>query len=357
MQMYKILIVEDEELERTSIKIFLEENLPEAEIVGEARSGFEALKMIENREINLMLVDINIPGVDGLEVIRHARKKLPDAVIIITTAYDDFNVAHRAIKLKVDDFLLKPIRKEVLLDSVKSFASRVGGDRKTDKSNKLLAKLEVELRKCSYKASVDILREYIDQLYLEYHDVNVISKRLQELAKLILKIAEELGVGDTNELVVQMEKLKIKYLLYNNKHDAYNEVIKMVDIVFDRMNLKGKLSDGGMKSVIDYIERNLKRGISLEDVANHVNISTYYLSKIFKKEMGVNFITYVTDRKMDLAKEMLINTDIPVLNIALDLAYNEANYFSKAFKKKTGLTPSEYREKYRVRKEETNETF
>ena len=93
------------------------------------------------------------------------------------------------------------------------------------------------------------------------------------------------------------------------------------------------------------------------DVANHVNISTYYLSKIFKKEMGVNFITYVTDRKMDLAKEMLVNTDIPVLNIALDLAYNEANYFSKAFKKKTGLTPSEYREKYKIRKEEENEAF
>ena len=142
----------------------------------------------------------------------------------------------------------------------------------------------------------------------------------------------------------------------SNKHDAYNEVVKMVDILFDKMNIKGKLSDGGMKSVVDYIERNLKRGISLEDVANHVNISTYYLSKIFKKEMGVNFITYVTDRKMDLAKEMLVNTDIPVLNIALDLAYNEANYFSKAFKKKTGLTPSEYREKYRVRKEEENET-
>jgi len=355
--MYKILIVEDEELERTSIKIFLEENLPDAEIVGEAKSGYEAIEMIDNHEINLMLVDINIPGIDGMEVIKQARKKLPDAVIIITTAYDDFNVAHKAIKLKVDDFLLKPVRKEVLLDSVKSFAVRLGGDKKTDKSNKMLAKLEVELRKCSYKASVDILREYIDQLYLEYHDVNIISKRLQELAKLIVKIAEELGVGDTNELVVQMEKLKIKYLLYNNKHDAYNEVIKMVDIVFDKMNIKGKLSDGGMKSVVDYIERNLKRGISLEDVANHVNISTYYLSKIFKKEMGVNFITYVTDRKMDMAKEMLVNTDIPVLNIALDLAYNEANYFSKAFKKKTGLTPSEYREKYRVRKEEGNETF
>ena len=105
-----------------------------------------------------------------------------------------------------------------------------------------------------------------------------------------------------------------------------------------------------IQSAISFIEQHITDDITAEDVANHVNISTYYLSKIFKKEMGVNFITYVTDRKMDLAKEMLVNTDIPVLNIALDLAYNEANYFSKAFKKKTGLTPSEYREKYRNRR-------
>ena len=75
------------------------------------------------------------------------------------------------------------------------------------------------------------------------------------------EICEELGITDTNELVVQMEKLKIKYLLYNNKHDAYNEIIKMVDILFDKMNIKGKLSEGGMKAVIDYIERNLKKGM------------------------------------------------------------------------------------------------
>ena len=221
----------------------------------------------------------------------------------------------------------------------------------------MLSKLEMELKKCSYKASVDILREYIDQLYLEEKDVNIISKRLQEVAKLVVRIAEEMGVSDTNDLVMQMEKLKIKYLLYNNKHDAYNEVIRMVDLLFDKMNIKGKMSDDGMKAVVDYIERNLKKGISLEDVANHVNISTYYLSKVFKKEMGVNFITYVTDRKMDIAKEMLVNTDIPVLNIALDLAYNEANYFSKAFKKKTGYTPSEYREKFKVRKGGEDETL
>ena len=80
--MYRILIVEDEELERTSMKIFLEENLPDVEIVGEAKSGYEAVELIGNCDINLILVDINIPGIDGMEVIKYARKKLPQAVMI-----------------------------------------------------------------------------------------------------------------------------------------------------------------------------------------------------------------------------------------------------------------------------------
>ncbi len=355
--MYKILIVEDEELERTSLKIFLEENLSNVEIVGEAKSGYEAIEIIDREEINLILVDINIPGVDGLEVIKYAREKLdPSVAIIVTTAYDDFEIAHTAIKLKVNDFLLKPVRKEVLIEAVQVYEETLNTDGNFSKSDELLNQLGMEIRKYSYKTTIDLLREYIECIYEECQDVNLISKRLQEVAKLILKIGEELGIKENNELVVQSEKLKIKYLLYNNKHDAFNEVVKMIDLLFDKMNVKGKISDDGMKVVVDYIERNIKKGISLEDVANHVNISTYYLSKIFKKEMGVNFITYITDRKMQLAKEMLVTTDIPVLNIALDLAYNEANYFSKAFKKKTGYTPSEYREKFSKRKESGHET-
>ena len=353
--MYRILIVEDEELERTSLKIFLEENLSDVRIVGEAKSGYEAMEYIDREDINVILVDINIPGVDGLEVVRYAREKLDKVIIIVTTAYNDFELAHKAIKLKVNDFLLKPIRKEVLIETVQVYEEELNQQDSPGQSSKILVRLGNEIRKCSYKASVDLLKEYIDSIYQEFNDVNVISKKLQELAKMILKISEELGVNDGNELVVQTEKLKIKYLLYNNKHDAYNEVVKMIDILFDKVNVKGKISDDGMKVVVDYIERNIKKGISLEDVANHVNISTYYLSKIFKKEMGVNFITYITDRKMELAKEMLTTTDVPVLNIALDLAYNEANYFSKAFKKKTGYTPSEYREKFSKRKESDHE--
>lgn len=80
--MYKILIVEDEELERTSMKIFLEENLLDVEIVGEAKSGFEAVEMIDLKDINLLLVDINIPGIDGMEVIKYARKNFQKLLLL-----------------------------------------------------------------------------------------------------------------------------------------------------------------------------------------------------------------------------------------------------------------------------------
>ena len=80
--MYKILIVEDEELERTSMKIFLEENLLDVEIVGEAKSGFEAVEMIDSKDINLLLVDINIPGMDGMEVIKYAGKNFQRLLLL-----------------------------------------------------------------------------------------------------------------------------------------------------------------------------------------------------------------------------------------------------------------------------------
>ena len=77
-----------------------------------------------------------------------------------------------------------------------------------------------------------------------------------------------------------------------------------------------------------------------------MGMSASYFSKFFKKYVGVNFITYVTDRKIEAAKDMLVNTDRPVVNIAYDLSYSETNYFSKTFKKKVGVTPTEYREQH-----------
>ena len=107
---------------------------------------------------------------------------------------------------------------------------------------------------------------------------------------------------------------------------------------------KNKSYSKDIKKAVKYIDDNIKKTITLNEVSNHINLSSHYLSKLFKKEMEMNFTTYLTHKKIEIAKEMLLDSEIPIINIAIDLSYHHPNYFSKVFKKTVGITPTEYRE-------------
>lgn len=341
--MYKVVIAEDEELERIYIRTIIEDNLPDVFVVGEAKTGNEAIAILHREKADLLIVDINMPTVDGLEVIKVAKHSSPHMKVIITTAYDDFEIAHTAIKLRVDEYFLKPIRKEVLLDTITGYLKTFVSEKKADE--KKLAELIHAIYQCSYKESRDILKEYIDIVYVTKENVEAIAEELKKGALAILQAGSELGAKAERNFSFEVETLKLKVITHN-KYDVFNAFCNMLELIFDGMNKNGYLAENGMKQIVDYIERNFKKGISLESVANHANISTYYLSKIFKKEMGINFVTYITNQKIELAKELLTTTDIPISNIAMDLAYNEPSYFSKVFKRSVGISPTEYRENF-----------
>ncbi|PYG87434.1 two-component system response regulator YesN [Ruminiclostridium sufflavum DSM 19573] len=94
-----------------------------------------------------------------------------------------------------------------------------------------------------------------------------------------------------------------------------------------------------------YINCCYNRQISLDDVSREVNISPYYFSKIFKEETGVNFIDYLTDIRIDKAKDLLENTDFSMKEICGKVGYSDPNYFSRSFKKNVGVTPTDYKER------------
>ena len=139
---------------------------------------------------------------------------------------------------------------------------------------------------------------------------------------------------------------------YKNRYDLKVEIMKVIDKIFDHLMDNKENRKNNIEDILNYIDRNCHKDISLDQVGEYANMSSYYLSKIFKKETGVNFVTYLTERKIEIAKDMLLNTDVPIINIALDLSYHEPNYFSKVFKKSTGMTPTEYR---RLRKGDSGE--
>jgi len=107
----RILIVDDEELARDRLKRILEEQ-NEHEIVGEAENGQGALEKIEALHPDVVLLDIRMPGIDGLEVARHLVDMDEPPAVIFTTAYDDYAI--EAFKVNAVDYLLKPVRQEQL---------------------------------------------------------------------------------------------------------------------------------------------------------------------------------------------------------------------------------------------------
>ena len=81
----------------------------------------------------------------------------------------------------------------------------------------------------------------------------------------------------------------------------------------------------------------------MDDVSREVDISPYYFSKIFKEATGENFIEYLTNLRIEKAKELLDNTEMSMKEICLEVGYSNPNYFSRIFKKSVGVSPTEYK--------------
>lgn len=109
-------------------------------------------------------------------------------------------------------------------------------------------------------------------------------------------------------------------------------------------NVKTEKLNGIIKKSLKFIHANFSKDISLDDVSYEVDVTPYYFSRLFKEEIGVNFIEYVTNLRINKAKELLANEDFSMKEICMEVGYADPNYFSRTFKKREGVSPSEYRE-------------
>lgn len=121
--MYRVLIVDDEEPVLDSFAFLLETAGADFSLAGKARSGYEALKLIHELTPDVVFMDINIPGIDGIEVIADVHGKFPGTIFMLSTAYERFDLAQRAIPLGVFAYLVKPVSKRTFLSTLDSVRS------------------------------------------------------------------------------------------------------------------------------------------------------------------------------------------------------------------------------------------
>ncbi|PTV93975.1 AraC family two component transcriptional regulator [Rhodobacter aestuarii] len=366
--MADIVIVEDEELERRALRTILERELPDVRVVGEAKNGAEAVQLIESVHIDLMLLDIRIPRPNGLELLEMLRtKQLPTKVLIIT-AYDHFEIMQAAIQQRADGFLLKPVRTETLLKSVQDCLQMVPTEtiRPAPVPSPRLgpAPYPAQPDAVSPIASVQdpaTMRERIGALVQAhaYRDCLTLVRRQIEALHAHRETAPRQGVLDLSEILTDLvactgrplpdalarkiDALTAQKLDQRNHYKVQELFSEITDLLFADDEDHGSSAEARIETVRNYIERNLNKSVTLEDAAEHVHISPCYLSRLFHKHMDMTFIAYLKERRVERAKELLAGSSLPIVNVALDLAYQDANYFCKAFKKAVGVSPTEYR--------------
>ncbi|MGU8378882.1 response regulator transcription factor [Clostridium perfringens] len=249
--MVSIMVADDEQLERSVLISILKKNLRVKEII-EARNGKEALEL--NREFNpgIIIMDIKMPGINGIKALELIKKENPNKEIIMLTAYDDFEFIHKVLVLGGSDYILKPIKPDKIMEIVDDIIDKIENN-------------SIELGD----------KNHIDEKYLD--------------------------------------------------RNCTNEV-----------NIVDKVSK--------YIDDNMDKMLKLEELASICSLSPGYFSRVFKKETGKTVITYINEKKVERAKKLLKESKDPIINISLDLGFDDCGYFIRVFKKITGLTPKAFRE-------------
>ncbi len=223
--MFRIVIADDEEIIRNGLKNLIESYDLDLSVVGTAQDGEEALQLIHMYQPEIILMDINMPFMNGLEVIEKTKEIDPNAKIIIISGYDQFKYAQKALELGVFSYLLKPIQyrdfKNIIIKAMDSYCERMWEINKlkeidTDNIN----------HKCIGTQTINYIKENFTQNDLT---LNLIAEQLHISQSYLTRIIKQkTGVNFTDYLNKLRINMAIKLLLDKYKDYTINDIANMV---------------------------------------------------------------------------------------------------------------------------------
>lgn len=512
------MLVDDEAIEREGIRLMLERNRLNLEIVAEAQNGEKAIELAEMHKPDIIFMDIKMPVIDGLQATKEILSQLPDTKCIMVSAYDTFQYAQDAMRFGVKEYLLKPGKVTEVIEAFDRMAKEVQTKKAQVKENETIrGKLEQSNALMEMELIVSLMMDHVHEFsnwdqwfdmnnmkgfvavfsfsseYLnpDYHTkgewYRLLKQSLEEqplkcfigpLTSFQVPVFVKTDENESKELsenfaktvihssisrldgceliagigtqVANIQNFRISYeeatyalalvqnhsdanfLVYSSKleerrkefipYELEKNVLEAVQkgdqqdgmkafeqyfqwiqqyanynvskvqkatedffIILTRstqelgldqdfsipllqyetnMQIKEaakihiltiikQINDwraNGVKGLLvqakEYVTHHFQKTLTLEEVATQVNLSSYYLSKLFKEYFDKTFVEYLTELRIQKAKTYLLNGATPLKEIAINIGYKDPNYFSRVFKKETGLSPSEYRHKY-----------
>ena len=287
--MLRLLIADDEVIERKVLYKTLQKNVGDQCVIFQAENGRQALRVYEEEKIQIAILDIEMPGINGIEAAQKIREKDKECCIIFLTAFDEFSYAKKAITVRALDYLLKPYDEQELMLVV-------------EEAMRLAAEFQANRQEAGYQANRPASGYQANRPAAGH------------------QASQPAGPGQKNELPETGLS------------------------VGDDMEDGGQVRLSKVTEIIShYIETNYMYDISMQDLARHMNYSEAYFCKLFKQCFNKNFTSYLTEYRVVEAKRMLAMPTVNVKDIGRAVGYSDSNYFAKVFKRITGQSPTEYR--------------
>jgi len=349
--MYKILLVDDEELERKVLWFTLQNSGLPITILGEAASGREALDKVHQTRPDLIIMDIKMPGIDGIEATRQIKALYPATEVIILTAYSMFSYSQQAIKAQATDYLLKPIQPQQLIEAVKYALDRITLKKFQPGPALDLTGLEEQVKTRNLKEGKRQLTLLLELLATIKHTPLTVLLNSFGLRLMVIVVQAALSAGADPAKITIIESELAHDLSHVSSLDglkSWGEIMLERCIGLLGSNQQINQIQVLIRQAIDYIESNYANNISLNLVANHVHLSPAYLSRIFNEKTGIGFTEYLAQVRLKKAKQQLRMSAETIDRIATATGFKSGSYFSAVFKKYEGVTPSEYRTNHTI---------
>lgn len=537
--MYKVLIVDDEPIAVDSLEFMIKKNFEEIKSIEKARSGKDAIEKTYQFHPDIIIMDINMPGINGLEAMKQIRKMNSNVSFIVISAFDYFDYAVESVALGVEEYLLKPVKEVKFVETFQKVLERIEQNNlrrkqtleQQERLEMIIPILETGFMNslCMYGQDTEQLQNYCslfgyqntggyvmaiefgqksckqienkigagihgEKMYEEYKNiikgtVNCIVSPIM-LNRIIVYVFDEgeegdyeqkarsvksaqriieravrlypdiyIGIGSfhrninsakksyqealhalrilalndninenlhshilhEDDIIEKNEELEndyeqlIEYEIYsrvsenddkavelsfeqlyqrmctdqnisfdtlkkwliglvlgfekrwekvlnNNYYKVLGEIIGAKDeaalfqigkrYITDALHQISSSRLSKANSIIEkadqYIMDHYNEDISLDDIARHVNLSSYYFSRFYKNSTGTSFSDKMVLVRMEKAKELLKREDLSIKDVSYMVGYVDPNYFSKIFKKSTGYNASEYKKMYGI---------
>lgn len=391
--MYKILFVDDERLIREGISNLIDwEQIAGQELIL-AENAKVALEYLEQEKYEIVISDIYMQDMNGIELAKCIKEKWPDIVVILLSAYEDFDYARKAIEAGVFKYLLKPVIPEELEDAVNEAISYVKIHEETKKridySQEVLEDYRRELKKGLWKDILsgnmrnedEILERFnkmdipqnISPIYVvvyETDDKSMFRQNQVEIDKVVSGYFE--GYLDAifvdNYIVILLKKENEKSILYGfsdlvkemfhfEMYMGEGKVVKDLstlhvsvesakyNIQKNRANKKDEPTQI-VFAAVEMIRKEIENvNFNINTIANELYLTPAYFSRVFKRKMGMTCMEFIKNYRINLAKELLQNTDLSIQQISEKTGYATVYYFSQQFKQVTGESPGNFRKK------------